>query len=831
MPRTRQQRRRLIALTAFALAGLLVALWGPRLSGQTTGTGWKVIAWNNLGMHCMDADFGVFAILPPYNTIQAQVVNPSGDLITSPGGLSVTYEAIADPSKSINTTSAGKTNFWTFLPALFGVSRPVDAGLLGNRMPGSANTAQPMTFDAGLRWFIAEGIPITPYDDQGAKNYYPLMKVTAADAATGAPLASTTIVLPVSDEMDCRACHASGSGAAARPSAGWVYDANAQRDYRLNILRLHDDRQLGTAAYGSALQAAGYAAAGLAATQAGGMPILCAKCHASEALPGTGVTGVHPLTAAIHTRHATVVDPTNGLALDATANRSACYRCHPGSETKCLRGAMGNAVAADGSLAIQCQNCHGSMGAVGSSSRTGWFNEPTCQNCHTGTATSNSGAIRFTSVFDNSGLPRVAANATFATQNDTPQAGLNLYRFSAGHGGLQCSACHGSTHAEFPSSHPNDNLQSVALQGHVGTIGECSTCHGTAPTTVNGGPHGMHPVGSSWVSRHGNAAEGNRTQCQACHGTDYRGTVLSRTFGARSFTTGFGTKAFFRGAQVSCYACHNGPSSESASPNRAPVVKNVTASANGAPVAITLPASDADGNALTLRIVSQPANGTAGVSGTVATYRPDGGFSGTDTFTYAAWDGSIDSNLGTVTVTVVRPSCTVSASASGPITGAVGAALTFSGNATTANCLGPVSYDWSFGDGTAHSPFQNPVHAYAAGGSFTWTMTATQEGVSSSASGSLTIGGTVVAPAPTITRVTQLSNPFRIQIDGSGFQSGVAVYLGSGTTPWAGTTRVSSQRLVLSGSGLSNRFPRRTSVTIRVANPDGQSATTTFRRQ
>ena len=41
--------------------------------------------------------------------------------------------------------------------------------------------------------------------------------------------------------MDCRACHASGSGAAAEPGSGWVWNPDPERDYRLNILRLHDD--------------------------------------------------------------------------------------------------------------------------------------------------------------------------------------------------------------------------------------------------------------------------------------------------------------------------------------------------------------------------------------------------------------------------------------------------------------------------------------------------------------------------------------------------------------------------------------------------------------
>ena len=53
-----------------------------------------------------------------------------------------------------------------------------------------------------------------------------MMRLIARDA-DGALLASTDVVLPVSDEMDCRACHASGSGAAAQPAAGWVNDRDS----------------------------------------------------------------------------------------------------------------------------------------------------------------------------------------------------------------------------------------------------------------------------------------------------------------------------------------------------------------------------------------------------------------------------------------------------------------------------------------------------------------------------------------------------------------------------------------------------------------------------
>lgn len=35
------------------------------------------------------------------------------------------------------------------------------------------------------------------------------------------------------------------------------------------------------------------------------------------------------------------------------------------------------------------------------------------------------------------------------------------------------------------------------------------------------------------------------------------------------------------------------------------------------------------------------------------------------------------------------------------------------------------TYDWNFGDGTAHSTLQNPTHTYASSGSYTATCTVT----------------------------------------------------------------------------------------------------------
>jgi hypothetical protein len=210
----------------------------------------------------------------------------------------------------------------------------------------------------------------------------------------------------------------------------------------------------------------------------------------------------------MHSLHANVTSPSNGLSLDSAVNRNACYQCHPGSTTQCLRGAMGAAIdQKNGTLAMQCQSCHGSMSVVGAKTRTGWLDEPNCQSCHSGTATQNSGQIRYTSVFTSTGEMRKPANTTFATNADTPMTGKSLYRFSKGHGGLQCSACHGSTHAEWPSVHTNDNILATNLQGHAGVLVECMACHSAMPETISGGPHGLHPVGSAWLDHHGDAAK------------------------------------------------------------------------------------------------------------------------------------------------------------------------------------------------------------------------------------------------------------------------------------------------------------------------------------
>ena len=524
---------------------------------------YALVARNDLGMHCVDGkDYSVFSILPPYNNLHAHLISRSAaNNKHVMQGVTLTYEAVADTTGSINTRSATKTNFWDWVLKLFGAQPAADRGLNlsdpGTSNPTPSLTPAAMTYNSVQGWWEAEGIPVTPYDDKGFKNYYPMVKVVAKDA-TGKVLASTKVVLPVSDEMSCKSCHASTSGNAAKPVAGWVNDVDPEKDWKKNILRLHDEKFPNAIA--TANMQASYTSGTLLATANAGQPVLCAGCHKSNALGTPAKAGIKPLTEALHARHASVRDPTGNMTLDDLSNRESCYLCHPGSQTKCLRGVMGNAKNANGGNAIDCQSCHGNMSKVGQAGREGWLDMPSCQNCHDQDASGS--FVRHTSVFDSGGMPRATRDTRFASTANTPASGVSLYRFSKGHGNLQCEACHGSTHAEYPSSHANDNVQSLDLQGYIGTVTECAVCHATVPMTASGGPHGLHTLGQGWVVSHGHYAEHNATACATCHGKDYRGGILAKVSTTRTFSVKGGLKTYAAGQQVGCYDCHNGPNGD-----------------------------------------------------------------------------------------------------------------------------------------------------------------------------------------------------------------------------------------------------------------------------
>ena len=98
--------------------------------------------------------------------------------------------------------------------------------------------------DPSGNFFIAEGIPVVPVNDNNTWNPYQVAEITVKDGA-GKILAETRATVPTSDELNCAKCHGS----------------NAFDD----ILSEHDSE------HGTTLSAAV------------SQPVLCASCHPSPA--------------------------------------------------------------------------------------------------------------------------------------------------------------------------------------------------------------------------------------------------------------------------------------------------------------------------------------------------------------------------------------------------------------------------------------------------------------------------------------------------------------------------------------------------------------------
>ncbi len=615
--------------------------------GSTPSGDYVSLAINDLGMHCADLDYQVFSILPPFNVVHGQVIKKGASPeIMDNTQVDLVYKAAPSPDGTITTTSRNingvfKSNFWTEGLTTYGApGLPEDVGLLDQAMPGTDNVEQPflkyindMAFFSdfpfgyearGLKRFAAEGIPILPAADpvldangnfQVPEAPYPLMKVTAlSKGANPTELASVRTVLPVASEADCQICHASQeicglstltygvcedhgdaegyepvevgvNGDLTEPVPGNSLYQQVVNAAKINILRLHD------AKYETTLDRT--------------RNVVCASCHYSPALdlhmagPNETQLGHISMSRAMHGHHGEtglfpdMPQPKSTERENMTSSdvqdilQDACYSCHPGKRTQCLRGAMAGA-------GIVCQDCHGNMNQVGDDfsanqyaattpgKRVPWAHEPGCQSCHTGDAVNNMASdtgvitaddgIRLLQAFrknDPQAKPIIASNRRFAETRDA-EGNEHLYRLSNGHGGVMCEGCHGSTHAVWPNPliGANDNLTAEDLQGHSGTLTECSVCHADANLGLTlKGPHGMHPVGSRyWNEKHEDISERNAGQCKTCHGQNGEGTVLSRTSMEREWICKDEKGSLCqredqritvaRGTKVSCTQCH-----------------------------------------------------------------------------------------------------------------------------------------------------------------------------------------------------------------------------------------------------------------------------------
>ena len=87
--------------------------------------------------------------------------------------------------------------------------------------------------------------------------------------------------------------------------------------------------------------------------------------------------------------------------------------------------------------------------------------------------------------------------------------------------------------------------------------------------------------------------------------------------------------------------------------NTAPVCSDGTVTTSeDTSVSIPLSCTDAESNPLTYTVLSGPSNGTLSGTGASRTYTPNENYNGSDSFTFKANDGTVDSNIATVNITV-----------------------------------------------------------------------------------------------------------------------------------------------------------------------------------
>jgi len=401
---------------------------GAPLAWNTTSIqgNYIVIGWNDLGMHCINPSYAELALLPPFNNLWAQVIQRGDPPKVVTSGVTLEY-SIAN-----NTTVQGKTDFWQYVYQLFGVNLPVGVGLTGNGLSGKMQSVGDH--------FEATGIPVLPYDNQMNWNPYQTAIIKMKNGR-GRVLKTIQVTIPVSDEIHCDMCHMQGGDGTQNLPVDPATGLTGTMDTNLNILMTHDyyNGQNGTTTIGPNLLVS--------------QPVLCAKCHSSNALGAPGLPGVKSVSLAMHGWH----DGVN-RASDAT-----CYSCHPGELTQCLRTSIGGMGYLGTIPSCQSGLCHGGISGMGDPARNPWVTEPSCEQCH---------------------------GSNYST-------GGTLYRHSKGHGGVYCAACHNSPHAWWPSKSWGDNLQPMKLQRAPYAIGDCRVCHTKKQAGDNRNPHVIYYPGYS----------------------------------------------------------------------------------------------------------------------------------------------------------------------------------------------------------------------------------------------------------------------------------------------------------------------------------------------
>jgi len=436
--------------------------------GSVGNSGVIVLASNDLGMHCVCPSFSKFMILPPYNTIRAQVIRKGGEdpqVLGASSGIRVAYSFTentdaslgADPNYKDWMANAPKLGFKAY--PVKDSNGHIQSPITGAKLSGNMTAKSP-------GWWEAVGIPVYPdasnlstakpmVDPLGGPNRNPYLTGNIkVYNNSNTLLAQTSVTVPTAFG-GCCSCHLNvatqlgypGTSQGSFEAMGFLHSAN---ESGIDISQIDPD---GDGVPG---------------------PIRCSQCHVDPAMGEKTAPGGYKLNGktlpvsrytfsdVLHRFHA-----QDGMVLAQYDPNIAknCYQCHPGNGINCYRDHHTNK-SMNGSTKLWCTDCHGDLNQrVAQKQLTNPWSVatlPKCTKCHTGTG-----------------------------ENPTLGVFGGSFLNSATHGGpLLCSTCHGSPHALNPSTLGHDNLQNAALQGgDTRAIGICNVCHTGRSSTYGTPPH------------------------------------------------------------------------------------------------------------------------------------------------------------------------------------------------------------------------------------------------------------------------------------------------------------------------------------------------------
>ncbi|HYS42728.1 MAG TPA: hypothetical protein VEM32_02000 [Geobacteraceae bacterium] len=427
-------------------------------------------------MHCACPTFEGFLLLPPFNTLRAQVIVNGG----AQSGYTVTYAMVENTDANLQADPYF-ASWIANSPKMFPGFKPVVSGkvygITGNGLAGT------MKYDSTSGAYIALGIPAYPAldskgvmtDPLGGPNRNPFLTANIiAKDSTGKVVASTSTVVPVAFG-GCCSCHlklAAANGYPATPAGSFALLGvmHAKNSSGINIAMIDPD--------GDGV----------------GGPVRCSWCHwdpamlesaapgwpaGTKLLPGATFTlkkSVYSFSDVLHRFHNNSAVVKSQYDANIATN---CYDCHPGNNVNCYRGAH------KGKTQIWCVDCHGNLTQrVATNQLKQPWQQSTLPSC---------------------AAPSPGITSAFACHGSSYAGGsfAGLFgkfingKFSKGN--LLCETCHGQPHAEAPSTVAVDNVQLKAA--NAGAVfpsgkdasyafGKCSICHSSK--TQWGSPHNMN---------------------------------------------------------------------------------------------------------------------------------------------------------------------------------------------------------------------------------------------------------------------------------------------------------------------------------------------------